>query len=51
MPTSYSIENDTLPQLHSHRDLGLLLSDDHMWSNHYNYIISKAYTYINMYDY
>ena len=43
IPTSYSVTTTTLPQLHSHHDLGLLLSDDLSWRNHYDHIASKAY--------
>ena len=42
MPTLYSIDLTVLPQLHSHRDLGLMLSDDLSWKNHYAHITSKA---------
>ena len=47
-PTSYSVATTTLPQLHSHRDLGLLLSDDPSWRNHYDHITSKAYKYLGL---
>ena len=45
--TSYSVGSVTLPQLHSHCDLGILLSNDLTWSNHYNHIISN-YKYLGL---
>ena len=48
IPTSYSVATTTLPQLHSHRDLGLLLSVDLSWRNHYDHITSKAYKYLGL---
>ena len=33
----YSIDSTILPQLHSHHDLGLIVSDDLSWKYHYNY--------------
>ena len=47
-PTLYSIDSTVLPQLHSHRDLGLMLSDDLSWKNHYVHITSKAYKYLGL---
>ena len=51
-PTTYSIDSTILPQLHTHRDLGLILSDDLYWRNHYEhtsiYITSKAYKYVGL---
>ena len=50
IPTSYSVATTTLPhvQLHSYRDLGLLLSDDFSWRNHYDHITSKAFKYLGL---
>jgi len=48
LPTTYSVGGNSLPQLHSHRDLGLLLADDLSWNNHYQHIISKAYKYLGL---
>jgi len=45
-PTLYSIDSTVLPQLHSHCDLGLILSDDLSWKKHYVHITSKAYKYL-----
>ena len=48
MSTSYSVASNTLPQLHSYCDLGLRLSDDLSWGNHYEHITSKAYKYLGL---
>ena len=47
-PTSYSVDEHSLPQLHSHHDLGLLLTDDLSWRNHYEHLASKAYKYLGL---
>ena len=44
-PTLYSVDEHSLPQLHSHCDLGLLLTDNLSWRNHYEHLASKAYIY------
>jgi len=47
-PTSYSLNGNTLPQLHSHRDLGIQISDNLSWECHYKHITSKAYRYLGL---
>ena len=47
-PTSYSLDGNTLPRLHSHRDLGIQISDNLSWENHYKHITSKAYRYLGL---
>ena len=47
-PTSYSLDGNTLPRLHSHRDLGVQISDYLSWENHYKHITSKAYRYLGL---
>ena len=46
--TSYQIDSTTLPQLLQHHDLGLLLSHNLSWSNHYQWISAKAYKYFGL---
>ena len=48
IPTSYNINSTSLPQLSQHCDLGLLLSYDLSWSNHYQRISAKAYKYFGL---
>ena len=43
--TSYQLDSITLPQLSQHRNLGLLLSHNLSWSNHYQWISAKVYKY------
>jgi len=47
-PTSYSVNSHTLPQLHTHRDLGIQISDSLSWESHYQHITSKAYKYLGL---
>ena len=46
--TTYSIDGCPLPQLLSHRDLGLQLSSDMSWFKHYQIITAKAYKYLGL---
>ena len=39
----YSINNTPIQVLNCHRDLGILMSCDLKWSNHYKFISSRAY--------
>ena len=41
--TSYHIVSNILQHLSEHRDLGIQMSSDLSWNNHYNMICSKAY--------
>ena len=50
IPTSYQIDSTTLPQLLQHRDLGLLLSHNLSWSNHYQWISAKIYKYVTGFE-
>jgi len=45
---SYLLDSTTLPQIHCHRDLGVQVSDNLSWNNHYNHITSKAYKYLGL---
>jgi len=43
-PTSYFfVGNSTIQTSNSHRDLGIIISTNSSWKDHYNHIIAKAY--------
>jgi len=42
-PTSYFICGSKIQTSNSHRDLGIIISTDLSWKDHYNHILAKAY--------
>ena len=46
--TSYHLNKQLIPKVKSHWNLGVILSDDLTWRNHYTYILSKAYKTLNL---
>ena len=47
-PPVYTILNVTLCSVSKQQDLGILVKNDLTWSDHYNYISSKAYRSLNL---
>ena len=47
-PPVYTILNVSLCSVSKQRDLGILVKNDLTWSDHYNYISSKAYRSLNL---
>ena len=38
----------SISHIDSHKDLGLVLSEDLSWSKHYNFIIARAYKVLDL---
>ena len=41
--TSYNINGSSINPSHSHKDLGVIISDNLNWTEHHDYILKKAY--------
>ena len=46
--TSYHLNEQAIPKLNSYCGLGVIISDDLSWRNHYMYILSKAYKTLSL---
>ena len=46
--TSYSMSGLEISSCKSHKDLGIILSEDLSWTNHHQAILGKAYKKLNM---
>lgn len=46
--TTYTMSNIPIPHLDSHKDLGLILSEDLSWDKHYKFIIARAYKVLGL---
>ena len=46
--TSYHLNEQAIPKLNSYCGLGVIISDDLSWRNHYMYILSKAYKALSL---
>ena len=43
IPSNYCVNGSSISTSNSHKDLGIIFSDDLSWSSHYHYIPSRAY--------
>ena len=43
LDTTYSMSNSIIPHADSHKDIGLILSEDLSWDKHYKDITARAY--------
>ena len=48
LTTSYNIDNSLIMSSNTHCDLGIILSTDLSWKDHYNHISSKAYRILGL---
>jgi len=46
--TTFTMGNTPIPHVESHKDLGLILSEDLSWSRHYKFIITSAYKILGL---
>ena len=46
--TTYIMSDTPIPYLDSHKDLGLILSEDLSWDKHYKFIIAHAYKLLGL---
>ena len=46
--TSYHLNEQVIPKLNSHHDLGIIISENLSWRNHYTNILSKAYKTLSL---
>ena len=46
--TTYTIEDTPITLRSSHKDLGVIISNDLKWNDHIHYILSKAYRMLHL---